>query len=68
MIVSYDTIMYKPPYQLNSRILDLVSRISVLLGQLQGLDAQSPKVELRKQNQVKSIRASLSIEGNTLTE
>ncbi|MCE2929306.1 MAG: Fic family protein [Candidatus Caenarcaniphilales bacterium] len=68
MIVSYDTIMYKPPYQLNSKILDLVSRISMLLGQLQGLDAQSPKIELRKQNQVKSIRASLSIEGNTLTE
>lgn len=60
--------MINPPYSLTSEILDLVIKISAKIGQInaQYLVKESP--ELRKLNQIKTIHASLKIEGNTLTE
>jgi Fic family protein len=57
-----------PPYQLTSKILELVNSIAFQIGQLEGLQLRKPSVHLRKQNRVKTIRNSLSIEGNTLSE
>ena len=67
MIVSYDTIM-KPPYELNSGIIALIRSVSEKIGEVNAnyLSRQSP--QLRKQNRIKTIHSSLSIEGNTLTE
>jgi Fic family protein len=58
----------KPPYDITSQILHLISSISMKLGEVNAnfLNKQTP--QLRKRNKVKTIHSSLSIEGNTLTE
>lgn len=58
----------KPPYDITPLILNLISTISIKIGEVNAkhLIKQSPT--LRKQNQIKTIHSSLSIEGNTLTE
>jgi len=58
----------KPPYDITSKILKLITAISVQLGEVNAnyLNKQSP--QLRKQNRIKTIHSSLQIEGNTLTE
>jgi Fic family protein len=58
----------KPPYEITTNILKLVTQISEKIGEINAnlLDKPSPK--LRKQNRVKTIHNSLKIEGNTLTE
>lgn len=57
----------KPPYQLTPTILQQIVEISQYLGEIKAthLGPQSP--ELRKQNRIKTIQASLEIEGNTLS-
>lgn len=67
MILSNNTIM-KPPYELNSKILEYVSSISEKIGEVNASFIVETTPSLRKQNQIKSIHASLQIEGNTLTE
>ncbi len=58
----------KSPYDITPKILKFISAISEKLGAVQAdhLNRQSP--QLRKKNRVKTIHASLQIEGNTLTE
>ena len=58
----------KPPYDITSKILKLISSISEKIGAVNAnyLSKQSP--QLRKQNRIKTIHSSLQIEGNTLTE
>lgn len=58
----------KPPYELNANILELISSISEMIGEVNAnfLNKQSPT--LRKQNKIKTIQSSLQIEGNTLSE
>jgi Fic family protein len=58
----------KPPYDITSKILKLISSISEKIGEVNAnyLTKQSP--QLRKQNRIKTIHSSLKIEGNTLTE
>lgn len=66
LIVSYDTIM-KPPYTLSPAILGLIGSVSEKIGQVTAAHLQQPKAELRKENRIKTIQASLEIEGNTLS-
>lgn len=56
----------KPPYTISSQILNLVSEVAQKIGEVNAsfLTKQSP--ELRKQNRIRTIQASLAIEGNTL--
>ncbi len=58
----------KPPYDITSKILKLISSISEKIGEINAnyLSKQSP--QLRKQNRIRTIYSSLQIEGNTLTE
>jgi len=60
--------MYEPPFSITSKIVELVSEISELVG-LIGVFIESdlPSPELRKENHIKSIQASLAIEHNTLS-
>lgn len=67
VIVSNDSIM-KPPYDLNNTILKLLTTISEKIGEINAAHLQKPSPGLRKRNRVKTIKASLEIEGNTLTE
>lgn len=57
----------KPPYTITSNILNLVSEISQKIGEINAtlLVRQSP--ELRKRNRIRTIQASLAVEGNTLS-
>lgn len=67
VIVSYDSIM-KPPYDITNKILKLLTSISEKLGEVSATHLHKPSVELRRRNRIKTIHASLEIEGNTLTE
>jgi Fic family protein len=58
----------KPPYELNNVILKLLTAISEKIGEVNAVHLHKPSPELRKRNRVKTIKASLEIEGNTLTE
>lgn len=58
----------KPPYQITSKILQLVTRISERLGEVNANHLDIPSPRLRKQNRIKTIHNSLKIEGNALTE
>jgi len=67
LIVSFDTIM-KPPYDLTPTILGRIKSISEKIGEIQAHTMTKPPLHLRKENRIKTIQASLAIEGNTLTE
>ncbi len=58
----------KPPYEITPAILRLITQIAEQIGAASAhlLDNASP--QLRKKNQIKTIHASLQIEGNTLSE
>ena len=58
----------KPPYELTSEILKYITSISEKIGEVNAKYLIKTNPTLRKQNQIKSIHSSLSIEGNTLTE
>lgn len=57
-----------PPYQITPEILKLVTSISEKIGQINAKFLDKPSPKLRKENRIKTIHSSLSIEGNTLTE
>ena len=60
--------MLQKYYEGTSRIINLSTEIGRLLGIVDATHLRKPKTELRKKNKVKTIRASLAIEGNTLSE
>ena len=64
MIVS----IMKPPYEITSLILKLITSISEKIGEVNANLLNKPSPKLRKQNRIKTIHSSLKIEGNTLTE
>lgn len=57
-----------PPFKITNSILSLVSKISSLQGNIEATGLVIPEPQLRKKNQIKTIKGTLSIEGNTLTE
>jgi Fic family protein len=57
----------KPPYEVTSKILNLISSISEKIGEVKSARLVKPPPELRKRNRIKTIQSSLEIEGNTLT-
>lgn len=59
---------YKPPYQITSKIIDLISQISLNVGKLEAIDSKTALPMLRKVNQIRTITGTLQIEGNTLDE
>ncbi len=57
-----------PPYEITNSILKLLTSISEKIGEVNANHLHKPSPELRKRNRVKTIKASLEIEGNTLSE
>ena len=57
-----------PPYHITPEILKLITSISEKIGQLNAKYLDKPSPKLRKENRIKTIHSSLSIEGNTLSE
>ncbi len=59
---------YQPPYTITPEILNRVAAISEAIGRLTVLTDQARAVRLRRINRIRTIRGSLAIEGNTLSE
>ncbi len=57
-----------PPYKITTEILEMVASISEKIGQINAKYLDKPSPKLRKENRIKTIHSSLSIEGNTLSE
>lgn len=57
---------YTPPFTITSKILDIVSQISEIVGKLEVLAPTAISPTLRKANKIKTITGTLEIEGNTL--
>ena len=68
MMRSNDGIMIHKYYEGTPRIINLSTDVGTLLGVVDATHLRKPRTELRKRNKVKTIRASLAIEGNTLSE
>lgn len=58
----------KPLYEITAEILKYITSISEKIGEVNAKYLIKTNPTLRKQNQIKTIHSSLSIEGNTLTE
>lgn len=59
--------MYTPPFTITSKIIDLISRISERIGEINSLESSPRNVQLRKENRIKTIHSSLAIENNSLS-
>ena len=57
---------YKPPFHLTDRMTVLVAEISEQVGRISVLRGDSLTPRLRRENRIRTIRASLAIEQNTL--
>ena len=68
MIISNDSIKMKPPYEITPEILKLIVSVSEKIGEVNAKYLVKQNPTLRKQNKIKTIHSSLSIEGNTLSE
>jgi Fic family protein len=58
----------KPPYEITTEILKLIVSVSEKIGEVNAKYLVKQNPTLRKQNKIKTIHSSLSIEGNTLSE
>lgn len=58
---------YLPPFEITPSILKLSSDIAQEVGLIVGAQEDLPAINLRKSNKIKTIQASLAIEGNSLT-
>lgn len=59
---------YQPPHTITPVIVNLVAQISESIGRLAVLAETAKALRLRRINRVRTIRGSLAIEGNTLSE
>ncbi|MFV0447047.1 MAG: Fic family protein [Vibrio sp.] len=58
---------YSPPFQLTHNMMKLVSEISESIGNWTAVNSNSLMPQLRRENRIRTIQASLAIEQNTLT-
>ena len=59
--------MYKPPFEITSKIIELISNISEKIGEINYLQDNPYHIRLRKENRIKTIHSSLAIENNSLS-
>lgn len=59
--------MYKPPFEITSKIIELISKISEKIGEINSLQNNPYHIILRKENRIKTIHSSLAIENNSLS-
>lgn len=60
--------MAQPPFEISNFILKRIASISEKLGEVNAAHLHRPPAELRKQNRIRTIGATLAIEGNSLSE
>ena len=59
--------MYQPPFEITSKIIELISKISEKIGEINSLQNSPHQIKLRKENRIKTIHSSLAIENNSLS-
>ena len=59
--------MYKPPFEITSKIIEFISKISEKIGEINYLKDNPRHIQLRKENRIKTIHSSLAIENNSLS-
>jgi len=59
--------MYIPPFEITSKIIELISNISERIGEINSFQDSPYHVQLRKENRIKTIHSSLAIENNSLS-
>lgn len=59
--------MYKPPFEITSKIIELISNISEKVGEITSVQYSPYHIQLRRENRIKTIHSSLAIENNSLT-
>lgn len=59
--------MYAPPFEITSKIIDLISNISEKVGEIASIQNSPYHIQLRKENRIKTIHSSLAIESNSLS-
>ena len=59
--------MYNPPFEITSKIIELISNISEKIGEINYLQNNPYHIKLRKENRIKTIHSSLAIENNSLS-
>lgn len=71
MIVSNDIMRIMKyditPCQITAKIVNVLAAIAESIGLLEGVNLIQPGPQLRRKNRIRTIQASLAIEGNTLT-
>ncbi|MEM7012148.1 MAG: Fic family protein [Verrucomicrobiota bacterium] len=58
----------RPPFEITDAALGELARLERLVGRFEGARQVQPSPQLRKSSRVRTIQASVEIEGNTLTE
>lgn len=58
---------YEPPFTITGNIINLLAKISELIGKVSILHKDSISPKLRRENRIKTIHSSLAIEHNTLS-
>ncbi len=59
---------YHPPFQVSAATINMIAEISALIERFVIRLEQADGLHLRKANRIKTIRGTLAIEGNTLSE
>lgn len=57
----------KPPYQVTTRILEQIASVAEKIGEIKAAYLFKPPTQLRRKNRIRTIQASLEIEGNSLS-
>jgi Fic family protein len=60
--------MDSPPFTVTPAMLEACFGIGRMVGQLGGLSAERPQPQLRRENRVRTVRGTVAIEGNQLSE
>lgn len=59
--------MYRPPFEITAKIIELISQISEKVGEIRSLQNIPAHIRLRKESRIKTIHSSLAIENNSLS-
>lgn len=60
--------VYRPPFTLTPTLLSTCAEIARLVGRVEGLPGSTPQVHLRRRNRIRTVQATLAIEGAGLDE
>jgi Fic family protein len=59
---------YRPPFTLTPALVSRLAEIERMIGRCEGLPSATPQVRLRRRNQIRTVHATLAIEGAGLDE